>query len=156
MRELIALHLPWMLSAFSVVMFVLIGNKWRGVWVLGVCLQFPWLLWIWASASWGLLPLTLFLLVIYTRNHFKWRDPAAGTSWKPISTAPKEQEILVAKYMRGEWRMCQSGHYFDRGNIMLGHNPHWYWSSDWDNGGITDDEGPSHWMERPEMPKSGS
>lgn len=75
--------------------------------------------------------------------------------WKPISSAPKETEILVGRHVDGEWRICQSGMYHDAGmNSPNGYEPsYWYWCCDWDNGGVTDDEGPSHWMELPEPPK---
>lgn len=154
MRELIALYLPWLLSALSASQFILIGNKWRGVWILGVGLQFLWLLYIWASKSWGFMPLTLLLFVIYTRNHFKWEHQTPDDhGWQPISTAPHEREILVAKRVNKEWRFCQSGYYFDHGNIMEGESAYWFWAADHDNGGVTDNEGPSHWKELPEMPK---
>lgn len=72
-------------------------------------------------------------------------------SWKPINTAPKETEIWVGKWVNNEWRTCQSGLYFDQGRDDEG-PPYWFWASDWDMGGVTDNEGPSHWMEIPPPP----
>lgn len=76
--------------------------------------------------------------------------------WLPIETAPKEQELLVGRYVNGEWRVCQSGYYFDSGNEMEGEPSCWYWHCDWDNGGVTDDEGPTHWMLLPPAPTKES
>lgn len=73
--------------------------------------------------------------------------------WQPIDTAPKETELLVGKWVGEEWRICQSGYYYDSGNEFEGERPYWYWHCDWDNGGVTDDEGPTHWMPLPEPPK---
>lgn len=72
--------------------------------------------------------------------------------WLSIETAPKETEILVGRYVNDDWRICQSGFYYDRGNEFEGERPYWYWSCDWDKGGVTDDDGPTHWMPLPEAP----
>lgn len=72
--------------------------------------------------------------------------------WQPIETAPKETEILVGRYVDKEWRICQSGHYYEPGNYLENEPPGWFWSCDWDNGSVTDDEGPTHWMPLPEPP----
>jgi hypothetical protein len=71
-----------------------------------------------------------------------------ASAWQPIESAPKSTEILVGRWVNGEWRICQSGYYFDGGiNTPDAYEPsYWYWHCDWDNGGVTDDEGPTHWM----------
>lgn len=81
----------------------------------------------------------------------KERDEArAAMAWQPIETAPKDEtEILVGKYINGEWRVCQSAwcHFPGHDNHVQGYEPDvWWWHIDADWGGITDDEGPAHWM----------
>ena len=72
MKEAIVTYLPWVLSAITIYMFLLAGNKSRHAWLVGLGNQFLWLMWIIASASWGLLPMNIALWVVYARNHFKW------------------------------------------------------------------------------------
>jgi hypothetical protein len=72
--------------------------------------------------------------------------------WKPIETAPRETELLVGRWVNRDWRICQSGFYFDSGNDMEGEPSCRFWHCDWDNGGVTDDDGPTHWMQLPEPP----
>jgi hypothetical protein len=72
-RADLALYLPWLLSALSLVMSVLTGNKWRHVWLFGLGIQCVWVAWIVAAQAYGFLPLCLALFVIYARNHLKWR-----------------------------------------------------------------------------------
>jgi hypothetical protein len=72
MIESIVLHLPWLLSAITIYMTVLAGNKTRWAWSLGLANQALWLTWIIASQSWGLIPMNVALWVVYARNHLKW------------------------------------------------------------------------------------
>jgi hypothetical protein len=65
--------LPWILSAITICMTVLAGNKHRLAWLVGLANQALWLVWIFASGTWGLLPLTAVLCFLYARNHLKWR-----------------------------------------------------------------------------------
>jgi len=78
-------------------------------------------------------------------------DAEKKLKWQPIETAPKDTELLVGKIVDGEWRICQSGFYTDREH--RDEDYYWHWYCDFDPGGITDDEGPSHWMPLPEPPK---
>ena len=78
-----------------------------------------------------------------------------GNGWQPITTAPKETELLVGRNVNGEWRICQSGFYFDAGNEREGEPAYWFWHCDWDNGGVTENEGPTHWMPLPAGPAEG-
>jgi hypothetical protein len=73
MRDLIVSLLPWLLSAITIWMTVLAGNKSRWAWAVGLGNQALWLGWIVASASWGLIPMNLALWAVYARNHMKWR-----------------------------------------------------------------------------------
>ena len=79
---------------------------------------------------------------------------ATVTTWQPISTAPNETELLVGKWVNDEWRICQSSRHYDEGSYMDNEPAYWYWASDWDNGGVTDDEGPSHWQPLPPPPST--
>lgn len=65
--------LPWLLSAITIWMTVLAGNKSRWAWAVGLGNQGLWLVWIVASASWGLLPMNAALWAVYARNHLKWK-----------------------------------------------------------------------------------
>lgn len=77
MSEAIVAYLPWLLSAITIWMTLLAGNKTRWAWLIGLGNQALWLTWIVASQSWGLLPMTAALCVVYTRNHLKWTKPAS-------------------------------------------------------------------------------
>lgn len=66
-------HLPWLLSAITIWMTLLAGNKHKSAWVVGLINQALWLVWIIASETWGLLPLTVALSIVYVRNYVKWR-----------------------------------------------------------------------------------
>jgi hypothetical protein len=64
--------MPWVLSAITIWMTVLAGNKHPSAWLVGLANQAFWLSWIVASGSWGLLPMNLALWIVYGRNHWKW------------------------------------------------------------------------------------
>lgn len=64
--------LPWLLSAITIWMTVLAGNKHKLAWLVGLANQALWFTWIVASGTWGMLPMNLALWVVYSRNHFKW------------------------------------------------------------------------------------
>jgi hypothetical protein len=72
MSEAIRFYLPFLLSAITIYMTVLAGNKSRNAWLFGLVNQALWLVWIIATASWGLLPMNLALWIVYGRNHLKW------------------------------------------------------------------------------------
>lgn len=65
-------YLPWLLSAVTIYMTVLAGNKHPKAWAFGLMNQALWLLWIVASSAWGLLPMNMALWIVYARNHLKW------------------------------------------------------------------------------------
>jgi hypothetical protein len=75
MRDATITYLPWLLSAITIWMTVLAGNKHPSAWAIGLVNQALWLAWITASASWGLLPMNLTLWIVYGRNHWKWNTP---------------------------------------------------------------------------------
>jgi hypothetical protein len=79
MREAIITYLPWLLSAITIWMTLLAGNKTRWAWLIGLCNQVLWAAWIITSESWGLAPMCLALTVVYARNHIRWnvKEPQA-------------------------------------------------------------------------------
>ncbi len=72
MRSAVVALLPWVLSAVTIWMTLLAGNKHPKAWAIGLGNQALWLIWIVASASWGLIPMNLALWAVYARNHMKW------------------------------------------------------------------------------------
>lgn len=74
MRELIVSCLPWLLSAVTIWMTLLAGNKHRLAWAVGLGNQALWLAWIVCAEAWGLIPMNLALWAVYARNHLKWRS----------------------------------------------------------------------------------
>lgn len=69
MRQLIALAT----SVLTLVGMWLAGSKrWEG-WLVGLCNQGLWLAFIVAFSAWGLLPLSVALTVVYSRNLLRWR-----------------------------------------------------------------------------------
>jgi len=53
-----------------------VGNRsWKG-WAIGLGNQALWLVFIFAFQAWGLLPLSLALIVTYSRNLIRWRREA--------------------------------------------------------------------------------
>jgi hypothetical protein len=69
---MIATYLPWLLSALTIWMTLLAGNKHSSAWLIGLVNQALWLVWIVVTESWGLLPMNVALWVVYSRNHWKW------------------------------------------------------------------------------------
>lgn len=87
---------------------------------------------------------------LYTAQQMReYRDAPA---WLPIKTAPRDTNMLVGRFVGDEWRICQSIFFFDSGNELDGEPSCWCWACDFDSGGVTDDEGPSHWMPLPAAP----
>lgn len=72
MSAIIAIYLPWLLSAITIWMTLLAGNKHPKAWLVGLANQALWLVWISATANWGLLPMNIALWIVYGRNHLKW------------------------------------------------------------------------------------
>ena len=78
---------------------------------------------------------------------------AEAVGWQPIETAPRDgSEIEVGRWVNGEWRICQTSWHHFPGNEFEGeHSVNW-WACDADWGGITEDEGPTHWRPIPIPP----
>lgn len=73
MRSAVVSYLPWLLSAVTIWMTLLAGNRNRWAWAIGLVNQALWLACIVASSSWGLLPVNVALWLVYARNHILWR-----------------------------------------------------------------------------------
>ena len=87
MRQEVVEYLPWGLSALSLAMAYMTGNKWRMVWLFGLFIQCLWLTWVFASGLWGFLPLTASLFVVYFRNHLKWERERLAAEVRALLTA---------------------------------------------------------------------
>lgn len=70
--KLIATYLPWLLSAITIWMNLLAGNKHPQAWAVGLVNQALWLAWIVIAGAWGFLPMNIALWIVYGRNHMKW------------------------------------------------------------------------------------
>jgi len=70
----IIVYMPFALSAITIYMTVLAGNKNKFAWAVGLLNQFLWLLWILCSGNYGLLPMNFALWFVYFRNHVKWQN----------------------------------------------------------------------------------
>ena len=73
MDNLIVNYLPYILSAFTIYVMLLAGNKNKYTWVIALFNQVLWFLWIVKSESWGLLPGNIALWIVYFRNYIKWK-----------------------------------------------------------------------------------
>lgn len=72
MKEIITIYLPYLLSAITIYSMLLAGNKRKGAWLVGLINQFLWLIWIFTTHAWGLIPMNIALWIVYTRNYIKW------------------------------------------------------------------------------------
>lgn len=70
--KVITVYLPWLLSAVTIWMTLLAGNKHPKAWLVGLFNQLLWLIWIVASQTWGMLPMNIALWIVYARNHLRW------------------------------------------------------------------------------------
>jgi hypothetical protein len=69
---MIVTYLPWLMSAMTIWMTLLAGNNHPRAWAVGLINQVFWVTWIIASETWGLIPMSIELGIVYARNHFKW------------------------------------------------------------------------------------
>lgn len=90
MSEAIKIYLPYLMSAVTIYMTLMAGNKAPWAWAVGLANQVFWLTWIIATASWGLMPMTAALTFVYARNHLKWHKEEAE---KPMVFHP---DVLAA------------------------------------------------------------
>lgn len=70
--------LPWIMSCVTIASIWLAGSKWRYTWLLTLGNQVLWATWIFSIQAWGLLPMTIAIVFVATRNHFKWAASGEG------------------------------------------------------------------------------
>ena len=70
---MIADYMPYVLSAFTIYVFLLAGNKNRSTWLVALASQVLWAIWIVSTKAWGLLPGTIVLTCVFIRNYLKWK-----------------------------------------------------------------------------------
>lgn len=68
--------IPLATSVVTVLGMWLAGNKNVLGWYLGIANQALWLTFIIAFEAWGLLPLLVVLLFVYSRNVYRWKKEA--------------------------------------------------------------------------------
>lgn len=73
MKETLITYLPWILSANTLYLTLLAGNKKKNAWLFGLFGQALWLIWILLTQSWGLMPMNIGLWIVYGRNYIKWK-----------------------------------------------------------------------------------
>lgn len=78
MKQLTILYLPWLLSAVTLWMTYLQGEKNILSWVVGLVGQLGWFILTFVTGLYGLLPLNIGLTVLYYRNYVKWKRPVEG------------------------------------------------------------------------------
>lgn len=66
--------LPWATSAGTLLGMWLVSQKRSVGWIVGLVNQVLWVTFAVVYSAWGLLPLTLALIVIYTRALLRWRE----------------------------------------------------------------------------------
>jgi hypothetical protein len=72
------------MSAITIWMTVLAGNKHRWAWLVGIVNQALWLSWIVMTGTWGLIPMNIALWIVYARNHMRWSaDREKGSEVPP-------------------------------------------------------------------------
>ena len=74
MQYFIVNYLTYILSAITIASSVLAGNDSKHAWSLGVFNQLLWLIWIFTTSNWGLLPMNIFLWGVFARNYIKSRQ----------------------------------------------------------------------------------
>lgn len=65
--------LPWATSAGTLLGMWLLAQKRSFGWIVGLCNQVLWVTFAITFQAWGLLPLTVALIYVYTKGLIKWR-----------------------------------------------------------------------------------
>lgn len=65
--------LPWFISGITLTSMWMAGNKSPNAWLLGLFNQILWCSLMVHAHLWGLLPTSIGIVIIYTRNLIKWR-----------------------------------------------------------------------------------
>ena len=66
-------HMPWFMSAMTILMSWMAGNKSLHAWAIGIANQAMWAGYSVATEQYGFLLATAFLTLTYARNWWKWR-----------------------------------------------------------------------------------
>lgn len=74
MDKIVINYLPYVMSIFTIYIFLLAGNKNKNTWLIALFSQVLWLIWILNVKIWGLLPGHIALWVVFCRNYLKWRN----------------------------------------------------------------------------------
>lgn len=69
-------QLAWVLSATTIVVMWLAGNKNVAAWHLSLVNQMLWSVWIVGTHAWGLLPMNVAMYIVAARNIVRWSRPA--------------------------------------------------------------------------------
>lgn len=72
MKHAVVVYLPYCLSCITIWLNILAGNKRRSAWIVAMCGQVFWSIWVLTSQTWGLLPLNIALWYVYAQNYVKW------------------------------------------------------------------------------------
>lgn len=72
MKEIIIIYLPYLLSLITLYNMFLAWNKNKNAWLVWLVNQFLWLIWILLTESYWLIPMNIWLWIMYFRNHLKW------------------------------------------------------------------------------------
>jgi hypothetical protein len=65
--------LPWATSAGTLLGMWLLAQKNSAGWIVGLANQVLWVAFAITFEAWGLLPLTIALIFVYTKGLLKWR-----------------------------------------------------------------------------------
>jgi hypothetical protein len=65
--------LPWLLSAATILYLWLMGNKNQLGLTIGMAMQFAWVYFYAYTRQWGLIPLSVFIVIVLGRNLILWR-----------------------------------------------------------------------------------
>lgn len=64
--------LSWFLFPFSIIGFLMAGEKNRWGWALCIFTQLLWLAFAWQAKLWGIMPGSASYLLVYVKNLFGW------------------------------------------------------------------------------------
>jgi hypothetical protein len=64
--------MTYLLSALSIFVLWGVGNKWKWIWAVGILSQIIWFIFIYQTKLYGLIPMHVVYLCLYTINLIKW------------------------------------------------------------------------------------
>ena len=62
----------WIAGSMSVIVLILMGNKWRYAPLVGVITQIVWIVYVIVERQWGLIPCVVAYTIVHIRNSRKW------------------------------------------------------------------------------------